>query len=214
LFSNEAVARYLNESFEAAWKMVRPVPIVRIDFGDGNTVTRTLRGNIASYVCTTDGQVVDILPGIYNPPTYQAALQQLRPVAEEVSRLGESERRPRLREYHVRLAERLRQRPAVPPGPPAAGPQRADRGKGVIELPLQRRLAGWTMLAQDSQVNERTRRLQIHQHLAASPPVRPEQIKHWLYREVLHADLNDRYLGLGEVLFGDEVVRNEERASG
>ena len=37
-------------------------------------MTRTLHGNIATYVCTADGQVLDILPGIYAADAYQAKL--------------------------------------------------------------------------------------------------------------------------------------------
>ena len=38
----------------------------------------------------------------------------------------------------------------------------------------------------------------------------PEQIKRWLYREVLHADLDDPYLGLGDALFGDGIFRETD----
>jgi hypothetical protein len=70
LFSNKNVADFINGSFEPAWEMVRAVPIVRIDFGNGNVVTRTLNGNIATYVCTADGIALDAVPGIYNAEGY------------------------------------------------------------------------------------------------------------------------------------------------
>jgi hypothetical protein len=67
----------------------------------------------------------------------------------------------------------------------------------------------WALLAADTRVNETQRRLQIHERLAASASVRPEQIKNWLYREVLHADLEDPYLGLGHILFRDTLFPEE-----
>ena len=70
LFSNDQVAAFVTNNFEPCWEMVRPVPIVRIDFGNGTVVTRTLHGNIASYACNSDGQVLDVLPGIYNVAGY------------------------------------------------------------------------------------------------------------------------------------------------
>ena len=34
LFSNDAVASFVNNNFEPAWECVRPVPLVHIDFGN------------------------------------------------------------------------------------------------------------------------------------------------------------------------------------
>ncbi len=65
LFSNDEIADFINTTFEPTWQSVRPVPLVRIDFGNGHVVTRTLHGNIATFVCNADGHVLDILPGIY-----------------------------------------------------------------------------------------------------------------------------------------------------
>jgi hypothetical protein len=56
-------------------------------------------------------------------------------------------------------------------------------------------------LAEDTRINQTTRRLKIHQRLAESGPVTPDGISKWLYREVLGTDLDDFYLGLKEMLF-------------
>jgi hypothetical protein len=61
-------------------------------------------------------------------------------------------------------------------------------------------LAAWPVLALDSQVNELIRRRTIHERLAGLGAVRPDDIKQWLFKEVLHADLDDPLLGLGSVL--------------
>ena len=87
MFSREDVSAFINQHFEPAWEMVRPVPIVRIDFGNGNVATRTLRGNVASYVCGADGQIVDILPGIYTPAAYTVALARPRDLTQTLSRV-------------------------------------------------------------------------------------------------------------------------------
>ena len=99
LFSNEEVAQFVNGNFEPAWEMVRPVPVIRIDFGNGQVATRTLHGNIASHVCAVDGQILDILPGIYTPPVYMAALQQLRLLAASLGP-AELKRQTRLRDKY------------------------------------------------------------------------------------------------------------------
>jgi hypothetical protein len=70
LFSQERVADFVNQSFEPVWESVRPVPIVHIDFGNGNVLTRTLHGNILTSICTPDSFVVDALPGIYREAEY------------------------------------------------------------------------------------------------------------------------------------------------
>jgi hypothetical protein len=203
LFSNQRMANFIQQNFEPAWEMVRPVPLVQIDFGNGNVVTRTLHGNIASYVCLSDGQVVDIVPGIYTPPTYQSALESIRGQAENAAGLERAERQNRLRDYHRQQAAHLRnQPPVVAPRQEEFPP--ADRGKRVVEFRLEQTLARWQALANDARINERNRRLQIHERLAGVQ-VAPEQIKKWLYKEVLHTDLNDPYLGLGDVLVGDDI---------
>jgi hypothetical protein len=232
LFSDTQLARAINQNLEPAWEMVRPVPIVRIDFGNGNVVTRTLHGNIASYVCASDGQVVDIVPGIYTPPTYQAALEPIRRLAVDIARLERGARQDRLREYHNEEAAQRRVHPAAAiaavvadANPPAVAAHlgrhpalavaaqnpalpRADLGKHATEGRLDLLLARWQALADDALINERIRRVQIHERLAGAAVV-PEQIKRWLYKEVLHADLDDPYLGLGSVLLGDDIFREE-----
>ena len=62
-------------------------------------------------------------------------------------------------------------------------------------------------LAQDTARIEAEHRLVIHDRLAQYNAVWPEQIKKWLYKEVLHADLTDPYLGLGDALIGDDLFR-------
>ena len=74
-------------------------------------------------------------------------------------------------------------------------------------------LATWNALAQDTRLNETTRRAQIHDLLARAGLVRPEQVVKPLYKDVLHADLDDPYLGLGSTLFGSYPFATEEAAA-
>src|SRR5947208_1890556 len=146
LFSREDVAGHINRNFEAAWEMVRPVPIIRIDFGNGNVVTRTLHGNVASYVCAADGQTLDILPGIYQPAVYAAALEQLKGLSDSV-RPPTADRQTLLRNYHREKARALanpqpriaypRVAAVAPPQGAAAAVAAADRGEAIVERRLE-----------------------------------------------------------------------------
>lgn len=93
--------------------------------------------------------------------------------------------------------------------------------KGAIERPVERALAGSAegprvppggeapprpragdaLLTADVQVNETVRRLQVHRMLAETGPVPFDTLTRRLYRDVLHADLDDPWLGLGDALF-------------
>jgi hypothetical protein len=236
LFSRQDVANYVNRNFEPAWEMVRPVPVINIDFGNGLTATRTLHGNVATYVCCNDGQVVDILPGMYTPPIFLSALDQQKHFMSVTLGNALETRNARLRDYHRTRAEGLRTRPqlytaATSPAPqPRPGNREVDRAKKTVELrveavvrqgqpapvaPNARPRAGddlavWSTLAADTWRNETQRRIRIHDHLATAGSVRPEQVKRWLYKEILEANLDDPYLGLGDTVFGDDVFRQVE----
>lgn len=232
LFSNDAVVQAINSGFEPYWESVRPVPMVKIDFGNGHVITRTLNGNIATYACTADGQVLDILPGIYAPAEYQDRLGQLRLLANFADQEGPAKRGERLRQYHqgqlVALAKNE-------PPPRFINFNMADFGKAKIERRVKAvllagadaekivgvnppkddkapagDLAGWKALLEDTQHNEAVRRKEIHGFLAQQNATQPKQMTKWLYREVLHADLDDPYLGLGKVLFDNYPFAKEE----
>jgi hypothetical protein len=71
-------------------------------------------------------------------------------------------------------------------------------------------LRTWKALADDTRINESVRRQMIHEQLAKNVSVSPRDISKWLYREVLHADLDDPYLGLGDVLFANYPFAAED----
>jgi hypothetical protein len=241
LFSNEQVAAFMSANFEPVWQTVRPVPLVHIDFGNGIQVTRTLHGNIATSVCTADGLVLDILPGIYEPRTYLDRLQQFR-LLENYARQARQQGNldAVLQAYHQTQAEALRKKqkpdrfvnvapiskrmieggikamlmPAAQTIGPAAGSGPGTTGAAQgLSFSSPQELAAWKALAQDTQVNETTRRTQIHELLAKAGLVTPEKILKPLYKDVLHADPDDPYLGLGSVLFAGYPFAGEEAAA-
>ena len=190
LFSDDSVADYINRHFEPAWVSVRPVPLVTIDFGNDNTITRTLHGNVATYACNDAGHVLDVLPGIYAAEEYLEQLRLLSGLHDSIQDAEDLE--TVLAEYH---------QAQIPI------PKRCDGGGPSFAEPETRDVA----LQLDTQINQRLRRPVIHRHLAESGLVQPDDIKIWLYREVLHADLEDQWLGLGETLFANYPFTAEEQ---
>src|SRR5205807_5410465 len=93
--------------------MVREVPIIRIDFGKGRVVTRTLHGNILTSVCTPDGLLLDALPGIYTEDGYLSALDRLRVVAGDARTRPADQRDGWARAYHRREAQALKTQQAL-----------------------------------------------------------------------------------------------------
>lgn len=181
LFSDRKIADYINATFEPSWESVRAVPTVSIDFGDGRTETKTFRGNVATYICFPDGTVFDILPGIYDADTY---LAQLKRVVSDMSVLRQRQRNE-IAAYHQR-------RVGTNTGHPV------DAMFDVISGRMKQGDAD--SLIGDAKANETTRRILIHRHLADGMTYRPTQLTKWLYADVLHCDLDDRYVGAAQFL--------------
>jgi hypothetical protein len=154
LFSDKTVAEYINTHCEPSWKSLRPVPKVSIDFGNGVKVNRTLNGNIATFICTTDGTVVDVIAGMHTPENYSQRLQLAVKLASDLP-ADPTARRKKLTEYHKRES-----------------------------------------------VREMT-------GIYANPMVKPDDITSWLYKEALHVDLDDPYLGLKPMLFATYPFNDE-----
>jgi hypothetical protein len=234
LFSDDQVAEFINHHFEPAWESVRPVPLVTIDFGRGHVLTRTLNGNIATYVCSGDGTLLDVLPGIYEPQTYLRQLDQFVKLFRWVRQDGDPA--VAIAGYHRRQADalagghlslvlaaapvpvtkrrierplKLVLRPEKPaPADTQTDPPRHDSSPRA-KLGTRQQLARWNLLAEDTRINERVRRLAIHRYLARRGTVSPSDVTKWLYREVLDADLDDPYLGLGKTLFASYPFDDE-----
>lgn len=235
LFSKDEIAKFINTNFESVWESVRPVPIVRIDFGNGTVLTRTLHGNIATYVCTAEGQVLDILPGIYEPQTYLQALNQFRLLHNFVIR-AKDQGVARLKEYHDGQVLALKNHQAPPQFVNSAGVTKSGIERTVLAVLVPAKeaqgwflmpgiakksdakptlessddIANWKVLAEDTRINETVRRKQVHEMLAATTLVQSKALTKKLYKEILHADLDDPYLGLGQTLFAGYPFSRED----
>jgi hypothetical protein len=273
LFSRKDLADYISQTFEPAWETVRPAPLVHVDFGNGNVLTRTLQGNIATYICTADGYVIDVLPCIYDPVGYREGLEQLAVLAKVV---GKQPSTPRvatlLVNYHLMSLLKPGWDQAVWPlagGIASGGGASGNGGGGMGDMPnagarvggvrgalaagggkfgieggfktvlasprpvgspeggnvskqvsaVERvppldsaeDLANWKVLRQDTRLNETVRRRQVHALLADKGLTHPGEIAKFIYKEVLHTDLDDPYLGLGNVLFANYPFSKEDK---
>lgn len=151
LYANQDVSRFLRESFILYWSSERPVPRVTIDYGDGRRLERTTTGNSAHYVLDEDGNVLDVLPGLYAPTAFRRELEGSLALAARVRGQPEHERAKRLVDYHEQQVIAARQdwerlaRTARIPGmgqrltqarieSPLAAAQRATVSKAAIEV--------------------------------------------------------------------------------
>jgi hypothetical protein len=106
LYADTDVAEILRNRFVLHWKTVRPVPKVRIDFGDGRTLERTITGNSAHYMLASDGRPIDALPGLYGPKAFRDWLIRAEGVARRYATSPGPSGESLLAAYH---AERFRQ---------------------------------------------------------------------------------------------------------
>ena len=100
LYSNTEISRYLRDNYVLHWQSVRPVPRVTIDFGDGRKLERTLTGNSAHYVLTSDGQPLDVLPGLYSPGAFAKWLDRMHSFHNDYLATASNERADKLAEFH------------------------------------------------------------------------------------------------------------------
>ena len=197
LFSDPNVSSFIRENFVAAWQSVRPVPTVEIDFGNGTKIKRTVNGNIATYICDPTGRVIDVIPGLNTPEAYLQELQAaLRLYRSSLANFDETVRR-----YHVAPPVRVLVMKKNP----------ADIGKMIVERPVKKAVlspeAEAEALAADTEFNRSERKPVIHKILAEKV-VRPSEITLRIYKEALHCDLEDPYLGLVSKAFNGGAYEN------
>jgi hypothetical protein len=104
LYANRDLSRFLRERFVLVWSSERPVPRVTIDFGDGRTVVRTLTGNSAHYVLDEDGEVLDVLPGLYTPAAFRRELERSLTLARQVREQSADARARLIADHHSQTA--------------------------------------------------------------------------------------------------------------
>ncbi|MDB2687696.1 hypothetical protein N9Y42_10840 [Mariniblastus sp.] len=192
LFSNQEIADFINENFEPAWESVRPVPRITIDFGNGTVVNRTLHGNVATYICGSDQVVREVLPGVYSKAAY---LQQLKEISEQwqVEHGASTISISRELASSVTTKTKTKAKSLEVNGDAQSVELNASLARQKLKQNLEL----------DTLYNEQERREKIDAYLMLHPHSTPSQMKSWLYREVLHADLDDPYLGLRDALFAN-----------
>lgn len=81
LFKDPEFKKLVTTEVIPAWEMVRAVPKVEIDLGEGKKILRTVRGNAVMYLCNSKGVVIDAFPGVYTAedflPAVRESLEQL-----------------------------------------------------------------------------------------------------------------------------------------
>src|SRR5207237_9687201 len=92
----------------------------------------TVHCNIATYVCTPEGEALDILPGIYSPTAYLEQLQQFRLLTNFVDQEGAEKRAERCKQYHEKLIAALKDE-NIPPRFINAADRRTREHEGGIQ---------------------------------------------------------------------------------
>lgn len=128
LYPDPAVSQELRDGYVLHWESVRSVPVITIDLGNGHRIERTITGNSLHYILSPQGDVLDVLPGLFSPGAFVTLLKEGRALGNAVatapeSPLGELVRR-----------ERLQQPNAVEAG-------RRAVGKMIAEGPLLNQVA-------------------------------------------------------------------------
>lgn len=212
LLSDARVANFLKQNFVLCWNSVRPVPKVTIDFGNGRTLERTIKGNTTFHLCRPDGRVVDSFPGVYQP---EAFLQEIRQGVELV-KMSESEILNRHRGTPIALGGRMEEAvskaiieaPLVKALEPIESPTLPGEIVDISAQPLtlkefeEGHLPGSGPLAEraleaDSQASLTVLRPAVHRwfgQLSSLPT--PQQARGPIYKEILKVDIDDPYLGL------------------
>lgn len=109
LYANAETSKFLRDNFVLYWSTERPVPRVTIDFGDGRTIVRTTTGNSAHYVMDAAGNVLDALPGLYEPLVFRTELAKSLALAKQVDGLDRIQRDEKLVAFHTAETQRVRQ---------------------------------------------------------------------------------------------------------
>ena len=100
LYPNAEVNAALRDRFVLHWQMVRPVPTVTIDFGDGRKLERTLTGNSIHYVLDSQARTIDALPGLYGPKAFVRGLTTAETFFKSLAGKNDEERNFMLSQYY------------------------------------------------------------------------------------------------------------------
>ena len=199
------------QDYVLAWQNLRPAPKVTIDFGNGRTLQRTLKGSTVIYLCRPDGSVVDAYPGVYTPQDFLGLLNQSR------SHLHDSDQE--ILAWH---RQPLAAAPAPPltvskaamqgpllnalslPAPPEPAGSLSDlsqypmtRPQVAVSVGLPPNASGRQLVEEDSRRYRDFARPAAHRLLAGWKALpQPTECALPMFKEVLHVPIDDPYLGL------------------
>ncbi len=100
LYANTQIRERLHDRFVLHWKSVRPVPRITVDFGDGRKLESTVTGNSIHYILDSNGQLIEALPGLYDPVTFQRNLTDAETLLKSLTGKVGHERQTLLAAYY------------------------------------------------------------------------------------------------------------------
>jgi hypothetical protein len=194
LYPEPRCNQLLRDRFVLHWQSVRPVPTVRIDFGNGRTLEKTLTGNSLHLVLDPDGRVADALPGLVSADVFVTLLER----AHRTAMAGPG----RFAAMHHRALARRRALRSQVTAPEQAPRVRRPRSleasllaptKHMVEMPVLRNVS------QDvdaDTIQNLELHAQIHQAFAAGTSWTADEWVAWIYRDLFLMPPDDPMLGL------------------
>lgn len=88
LYPSAEINQLLKDRFVLHWESVRPAPRVTIDFGHGRKLQRTITGNSIHYILDPDGNVADVLPGLYSAAVFTRELTNAADAVAQARKAG------------------------------------------------------------------------------------------------------------------------------
>lgn len=88
LYPSAEINQVLTDRFILHWESVRPAPRVTIDFGHGRTLQRTITGNSIHYILDPEGNLADVLPGLYSAAVFARELRTAADAVAEARKAG------------------------------------------------------------------------------------------------------------------------------
>jgi hypothetical protein len=107
LYPNKEISQKLKNDFILHWKSVRPVPLVTIDFRDGRVIKQPITGNSIHYVLSSDGAIIDALPGLFGPQSFLNHLNAASQASAEYLSQPADKKKLFLAEYHQKQQEQI-----------------------------------------------------------------------------------------------------------
>ena len=123
LLADQRIRRLLRDEFVPCWQSVHDTAKVRIEFGDGKVMERTLGGNTVIYLCTAGATVIDVFPGVYTPDDFLRESERAR---RWIAR-GTTPTVELLAAWHRQAAS----------GAARGAPNPASLSKAIVESPLR-----------------------------------------------------------------------------